>query len=154
MSQSATFEPATSWKELYDRIETAWSGPIHEMLQSEAFAAAMGATREQYLTGHQASRENLEAYWEQMRLPSKNDIARLGTMVIGLESRLETLEDRMEALDDRMMAIATRLDQVVTLLERAATRSPEPVVAVELAEAATSDKPRKTPPSARERNRK
>jgi polyhydroxyalkanoic acid synthase PhaR subunit len=137
MSQATTFDPVTSWKELYDRVESAWSGPIHEMLSSDQFAKAMGVTREQFLTGQKATKENLEAYWEQMRLPSKSDIARVASLVVGLENRLEAIEERVEA-------IASTLERAVAQLEKAAVRTPEPVVAVEIAETPAATEPKAT----------
>jgi polyhydroxyalkanoic acid synthase PhaR subunit len=132
-----------TWKELYDRSEEFWSKPMHDMLGSESFVGWMTAVREQTLTHKQMSRENLEQYWESLRLPSKTDLARLAGQVVNLEAKVEALDDRLDLMEGKLDALFARLDVVLERLDAKATvRVPEPAAIVET-EAPKSKRPAK-----------
>lgn len=107
-----------SFKAMYDRYEALMTGPIQNILGSDGFVQLMGATREQILTQQQNTRDGLETYWEQLRLPSLADHARLAGQVVALESKVEAVEDQLEGIN-------AKLDAILAQLERQATRSHE-----------------------------
>jgi polyhydroxyalkanoic acid synthase PhaR subunit len=97
--------PLPTWKELYDRTESFWTGPLQTMLGSDSYLAAASMLREGSLTRHKMTREALEAYWEALRVPSMADHARLAGLVVQLEHKVEQLHDKLDAVTHQLDAI-------------------------------------------------
>ena len=52
------------------------------------------------LAAQKSVRDNMRAYLEAMNVPTREDIARLGELVVGLEEKSDQIADRLDALDD------------------------------------------------------
>ena len=98
-----------NWKELYDRTEAFWTKPLQQVLGSDSYLAMAGVVREQALTRHQVAKESMEAYWEQLRLPTKSDHARLAGQVVALEAKVEAVADRIDTLGAKLDAVLAAL---------------------------------------------
>lgn len=97
--------PLPTWKDVYDRTEAFWTGPLQTLLGSDSYLTAASLLRETSLTRHQMTREALETYWETMRVPSLADHARLAGQVVQLEHKVEQLHDRLDAMSQQLDAI-------------------------------------------------
>ncbi|MFN3430925.1 MAG: hypothetical protein ACK46X_13345 [Candidatus Sericytochromatia bacterium] len=104
-----------SLKNLYDRTEEFWTKPLQTLFGTETFVAGMSATRENVLTQQKLTRETLERHWDQLRLPTKTDHARLAAQVVALENKVEGLQDQLEGLESKLDAV---LSNLATLSER------------------------------------
>ncbi|HEY9898032.1 MAG TPA: hypothetical protein V6D00_02515 [Pantanalinema sp.] len=141
-SASSQTDPFAAWKQMFDQFEQAWTPTMHETLNSEAFASALGDTREQALSSQAAMREGMEKYLQSMRVPTKSDHAALAAQVVALEAKIE-------ALDDRFDAVERKLDQILyglTALAAApvAAVASIPVAATPVAPPAASTKSRRS----------
>ncbi|MBO9541615.1 hypothetical protein J7643_13590 [bacterium] len=106
---SSQTDPFAAWKQMFDQFEQAFSKPLQETLNSEAFAATLGDTRERQIASQQAMREGMEKYLQSMRVPTKSDHAALAAQVVALETKIEALEDRFDVVEDKLDQILAKL---------------------------------------------
>ncbi len=92
-------------KPFYDAAEQLFTAPVQAMMGTPSFAAWMSAVREPWLTHQKAQREALDQLWATLRLPGTAEHARLASLIIGLEGRLEGLEDRLDETNKRLAAL-------------------------------------------------
>jgi hypothetical protein len=59
----------------------------------------------------------MQLYLESMNVPTRNDVARLGELIVNLENKIDALDDRVETLLDEVAALRR---------ERAAGAAPAP----------------------------
>lgn len=109
---SSPTDPFATWKQMFDQFEQAWSQPLNETLKSEAFASALGDTRERQLASQQALREGMETYLQQMRVPTKSDHAALAAQLVAIEAKIEAIEDYFDVVESKLDQILDRLESV------------------------------------------
>jgi polyhydroxyalkanoic acid synthase PhaR subunit len=59
---------------------------------------------ETMLAAQKAVRENMRTYLETMNVPTREDIARLGELVVGLEEKVDQLGDRLDGIEEALRA--------------------------------------------------
>ena len=57
---------------------------------------------EALLNGQQTLRQQMRAYQEALNVPTREDIARLGELIVGLEEKIDQLGDRFAAVEAAM----------------------------------------------------
>ena len=77
---------------------------------SRRWAAPSSANRagkmlETMLAAQKSVRDNMRTYLETMNVPTREDIARLGELVVGLEEKIDQIADRLDAIDDAIRAV-------------------------------------------------
>lgn len=102
------FDAWFSPKATYDKIEAFWSKPIQAFLETATANQLMGMTREQHLTQTKLVREQFEAFWTAMRVPTLGETARVAGMVVGLGEQIEALGDRLSAIEAKLDALSNR----------------------------------------------
>ena len=95
-----TTDPFEVWREMYDANERAWSTALEEAMNSTEFRESSGKLLETMLAAQKSVRNNMRTYLETMNVPTREDIARLGELVIGLEEKIDQLTDRFDAIED------------------------------------------------------
>jgi polyhydroxyalkanoic acid synthase PhaR subunit len=95
-------DPFETWRQLYDANEKAWSAALEEAMGSPEFGASSGKMLETMLAAQKSVRDNMRTYLESMNVPTREDIARLGELVIGVEEKLDQLADRFDAIEDAL----------------------------------------------------
>ncbi len=88
------------WREMYDANERAWSTALEEAMGGTEFNESSGKLLETMLAAQKSVRNNMRTYLETMNVPTREDIARLGELVIGLEEKIDQLTDRFDAIED------------------------------------------------------
>lgn len=101
-------DPFETWRELYDANERAWSTALGEAMGSPEFADSSGKMLETMLAAQKSVRDNMRTYLETMNVPTREDIARLGELVVGLEEKIDQLADRFDSLEDAVRAKPAR----------------------------------------------
>lgn len=94
-----TTDPFEIWREMYDANERAWSTALAEAMSSPEYDEASGKLLETMLAAQKSIRNNMRTYLETMNVPTREDIARLGELVIGLEEKIDQLTDRFDAIE-------------------------------------------------------
>ena len=86
------------WRQTYEQAEQAWTRALQETTGSDAFAESLGRSLDSYLGFQKMLRENMQVYLESMNVPTRNDIARLGELIVNLENKIDDLDDRVDTL--------------------------------------------------------
>jgi Collagen triple helix repeat (20 copies)/Poly(R)-hydroxyalkanoic acid synthase subunit (PHA_synth_III_E) len=103
--QTRTADPFETWRQLYEANERAWTTAIGEAMESPEFAESSGKMLETMLAAQKSVRENMRTYLETMNVPTREDIARLGELIVGLEEKVDQVTDRLDALDAAIRAV-------------------------------------------------
>jgi ribosomal protein L12E/L44/L45/RPP1/RPP2 len=98
-------DPFETWRQLYDANERAWTSALEQAMGSDEFGEASGKMLETMLAAQKSVRENMRTYLETMNVPTREDIARLGELVVGLEEKIDQVVDRLDAIDDAVRAV-------------------------------------------------
>ena len=93
-------DPFEVWRELYDANERAWTSALEEAMSTPEYDVASGKLLETMLAAQKSIRNNMRTYLETMNVPTREDIARLGELVIGLEEKIDQLTDRFDAIEE------------------------------------------------------
>jgi polyhydroxyalkanoic acid synthase PhaR subunit len=94
--------PFEIFKQTYDRAAESWAKSMEQFISTEEFASAAGAVMERYANVQEAMRKAAEASFEQLPVPSKEDMARVAQLVINVERKLDEVTDSVFALQDRL----------------------------------------------------
>jgi polyhydroxyalkanoic acid synthase PhaR subunit len=87
------------WRQLYDANEMAWTTALEQTMSTSEFGESSGRLLETMLAVQKSFRDNMRAYLEMMNVPTREDIARLGELVVGLEEKSDQILDRLDVLE-------------------------------------------------------
>jgi polyhydroxyalkanoic acid synthase PhaR subunit len=90
------------WRQLYDANEQAWSAALEQAMGSREFGESSGKLLETLLAAQKSVRESMRTYLETMNVPTREDIARLGELVVGLEEKVDQLGDRLDGIEEAL----------------------------------------------------
>lgn len=93
-------DPFDLWRQVYEANERAWSSALEKAMAAPAFAQTQGKLLETLLHAQKAARDNMRTYLESINVPTREDVARLGELIVGLEEKIDQLGDRLERLED------------------------------------------------------
>ncbi|GAC1330151.1 MAG: hypothetical protein NVSMB2_28900 [Chloroflexota bacterium] len=105
-SASRPTDPFELWRQIYETNERAWNAVLEQTVNTPAFAESSGKILETFLSAQKTVRDNMRAYLEQINLPTREDIARLGELIVSLEEKVDQLDDRLANLE-RSVSTAT-----------------------------------------------
>jgi polyhydroxyalkanoic acid synthase PhaR subunit len=91
-------DPFEMWRQLYDANERAWTSAIEQAMGRPEFSESSGRMLESVLAAQKAVRENMRTYLETINVPTREDIARLGELVVGLEEKVDQVLDRLDEM--------------------------------------------------------
>jgi polyhydroxyalkanoic acid synthase PhaR subunit len=91
--------PFELWHQIYETNERAWNTVLERTVNNPAFAESTGKMLETFLAAQKTVRDNMRSYLEQINLPTREDIARLGELIISLEEKVDQLDDRLSAIE-------------------------------------------------------
>ena len=60
---------------------------------------------ETMLAAQKSVRDNMRTYLETMNVPTREDIARLGELVVGLEEKIDQVVDRLDVIEEAVRAV-------------------------------------------------
>jgi polyhydroxyalkanoic acid synthase PhaR subunit len=101
------------WRQLYDENERAWTAALEQAMGSSEFDESSGRLLETMLAAQKSLRDNMRGYLETMNVPTREDIGRLGELVVGLEEKVDQIADRLDGIEGTLRgrsAEATKLD--------------------------------------------
>ena len=101
-----TTDPYETWRQLYDANERAWSSALEQAMSNPEFEESSGKMLETMLAAQKSVRDNMRTYLETMNVPTREDIARLGELVVGIEEKIDQVADRLDAIEDAVRAKA------------------------------------------------
>ena len=97
-------DPFEAWRQMYDTNERAWSAALEQAMGSREFGESSGKLLETMLAAQKSVRDNMRTYLETMNVPTREDIARLGELVVGLEEKIDQVADRLDGIEQAVRA--------------------------------------------------
>jgi polyhydroxyalkanoic acid synthase PhaR subunit len=97
-------DPFELWRQIYETNEKAWSAVLERTVNNPAFAESTGKILETFLSAQKTVRDNMRSYLEQINLPTREDIARLGELIVALEEKVDQLDDRLASIERAVQA--------------------------------------------------
>jgi len=114
-------DPFELWRQIYDTNERAWNAVLERTVNNPAFAESSGKILETFLSAQKTVRDNMRMYLEQVNLPTREDISRLGELIVSLEEKVDQLDDRLSAIE-----VTLRSQPSAQSAETPATTAAEP----------------------------
>lgn len=99
-------DPFELWREIYETNERAWNAILERTVSTPAFAESSGKILETFLGAQKTVRDNMRQYLEQINLPTREDIARLGELIVALEEKVDQVDDRLGGIERALAAAA------------------------------------------------
>ncbi len=135
MNQSNTIDPFEIWKKVYDQTESYWNKVLDENLATEDFSKGLGKILDMNLQYKKLVNDSTNAYLEQMNMPSKDDLAKLASLIVNVETKVEQIEEDVEGaiivqadldkqaremmiLQDEVKKIHRKMDQILALMQK------------------------------------
>src|SRR5438270_5828042 len=97
-------DPFELWRQIYETNERAWNAVLERTVNNPAFAESSGKILETFLSAQKTVRDNMRQYLEGINLPTREDIARLGELIVALEEKVDQLDDRLSAIEATLQA--------------------------------------------------
>ena len=92
-------DPFEMWRQLYETNERAWTQAMEGAMGRPEFGESSGKMLETMLAAQKAVRDNMRTYLETINVPTREDIARVGELVVGLEEKIDQLADRLDDIE-------------------------------------------------------
>jgi polyhydroxyalkanoic acid synthase PhaR subunit len=135
VNHSKAIDPFEIWKKVYDQTESYWSKVLDENLATEDFSIGLGKILDMNLQYKKLVNDSTSAYLEQMNMPSKDDLAKLASLIINVETKVEQMEAVVEEaivvqadqdnqasefknLQNEVRRIHRKMDQILELLQK------------------------------------
>ncbi|MDG4657450.1 polyhydroxyalkanoic acid synthase subunit PhaR [Ectobacillus antri] len=130
------FDPMKAWKDAYDQTEKYWGKTLNETLKTEEYSAWMGSVLDMNLFYQKMINDVTKGYLEKMNVPTQEDIARVASLIVNLENKVdrieEFLEDKMDGLEQSstskrdmtklksdLRILENKVDKILNYLEKA-----------------------------------
>lgn len=115
----AELNPWNIWKQAFDLFEQSYSEGIQRNMHEETFAAWMDGCQQWHLFYRDMQNQIMNTLIQQMKIPSKEDIAQVSSLVLQVEEKMETLEDRLnEDVLEQLQSIQETLNQILKMERR------------------------------------
>lgn len=111
MTKPLPFDPFTMWKTFYEQTEANWTSAIHETLKKESFSEGMGETLNYYLQAQELKNDTTETFLKNVNMPTRSEVADIASLVINVESKLDTLDDRFDEEMNQLKKVVSNLDE-------------------------------------------
>lgn len=98
-SSSRPPDPFELWRQIYETNERAWNSILERTVNNPSFAESTGKVLETFLAAQKTVRDNMRSYLEQINLPTREDISRLGELIVALEEKVDQLDDRLAGVE-------------------------------------------------------
>lgn len=97
--RSMLLDPFRIWRQIYEVSEQALGGALEKAMATRGFADANGKVMEVLLLTQRSARETMHTFLQSLNVPTREDIARLGQLVIALEEKVDQVDDRLERIE-------------------------------------------------------
>lgn len=113
-------DPFELWRQFYSANEEMWTKAMKDMITTPDYAEAQGKMLEIFLSYQKYIRETMSSQLSTMNLPSGDDVARLGELIVGLEEKVDQSEEEITGLLEELVKKTDRLQDRITSLDKRA----------------------------------
>lgn len=128
-------DPLQAWKDVYEQTEKFWGKALNETIKTEEYSAWMGSVLDLNLFYQKMMNDVTKNYLDKVNIPTQEDIARVASLVINLESKVDNIEEFLEEKEDLlvqssalkrdvtkvkqdMRTLENKMDKILELLEK------------------------------------
>jgi polyhydroxyalkanoic acid synthase PhaR subunit len=108
-------DPFAIFKQWYDATSESWSKTVGEAIATEQFAETVGRFLDSFTSFTIMFRRANEQYFSNLQLPTRSDIARVATLIVNLEEKVDRIEDTL--MDARDRSSPPTADTAISKLE-------------------------------------
>jgi polyhydroxyalkanoic acid synthase PhaR subunit len=105
MSDQTFSDPLKMWKQLYDVNEKYWGKMMNDVVQKEEFSEWMGSVIDFNLYCKKTMNEQSKVFLEASNIASKEDIANVASLVINLETKVDSLDEQIFNLEKQELDV-------------------------------------------------
>jgi polyhydroxyalkanoic acid synthase PhaR subunit len=136
--KNTSADPFAIFKHWYDATAETWSKTVGEAIATEQFAESIGMFLNNYTSFALMFRRANEQYFSNLQLPTRSDIARVATLIVNLEEKVDRIEDTLtdagqsssppatevdlSKLEARLNGLESKLEKVLAALEKLETK--------------------------------
>ena len=131
MTQKIPFEPFATWKDMYEHTEKAWHDVIQDTLGKETFSEGLGQIQASYLQYHEMISILTDAYFKQINIPTRDDVANVSSLVINLEDKVDNIDDQLYENSETVTKEINQLKRTVGNLEKKFDKVLEAIAALD-----------------------
>lgn len=111
---NAEFNPWNIWKQAFDLFEQNCSEGVQRYMHEEAFAAWMDGCQQWHLFCQDMQNQWMDSFLQQWKMPSKEDVAQVSSLVLQVEEKMEAIEDRLnDDVVEQLQTIQEMLSQIL-----------------------------------------
>lgn len=147
---TSPLDPIAALQQWYEAISQAWSQQIGAIIGNEAFVEMASRSLQMYASPMQFVRRASEKRLHDLQLPTRADIARVASLIVALEDKVERIEDALDerptssarsaqaaaldmpatlaAVEERLGRVETRMDALLAMMEQVIAAQ-QPIVA-------------------------
>lgn len=128
-------DPLQAWKSVYEQTEKFWGKALNETIKTEEYSAWMGSVLDLNLFYQKMMNDVTKNYLDKVNIPTQEDIARVASLIISLESKVDNIEEFLEEKEDLfvqssalkrdviktkqdMRTLENKMDKILELLEK------------------------------------
>lgn len=111
-------DPFELWRQFYEDNEQAWTRAMKDVFSTQGYAEAQGKMLETFLALQKTMRDGMSAQLNNLNVPTRDDVARLGELILGLEEKVDQLDEQIAGLEGKFHGAARPEDVAGRLEER------------------------------------
>lgn len=121
-------DPFAFWREIYNQAEQAWTDAVQKTISTPAYAESMGKSSQAMLNNFEVWRNFSERYLNEVwNLPTRNDLGRLGEVIVAIDAKADDLDERADRIDATLARLEERLSELDRRLAGLAENGPAAV---------------------------
>lgn len=115
--ESTNYDPFQLWRQFYEANEEAWTKAIKEVSTTPGYAEMQGKMLEAFLSYQKMMRDAMTTQMNTLNIPTRDDITRLGELIVGIEEKVDQIDETLEALSKQLSSLDDRVKRQGKALE-------------------------------------
>jgi polyhydroxyalkanoic acid synthase PhaR subunit len=107
--ESASYDPFQLWRQFYETNEEAWTKAVKEMTTTPGYAEMQGKMLESFLSYQKLLRDTMTTQMNTLNIPTRDDITRLGELIVGIEEKVDQIDETLDELSKRISSLDDRV---------------------------------------------
>lgn len=112
------FDPFEAWRQFYEANEQAWTKAIKDVTTTPDYVEAQGRMLETFLAYQKLVRDATSMQLAAFNVPTRDDIGRLGELIVGVEEKVDRLDEAVSKQDGVVNGLAQKMPRIPEKMER------------------------------------
>jgi polyhydroxyalkanoic acid synthase PhaR subunit len=108
------FDPFEIWRQFYETNEQSWAKSIREMTTTPDYVEAQGKMLETFLAYQKIVRDAMTSQLNFFNVPTRDDVGRLGEMIVGVEEKVDRLDEAIDKLEETIQYLSQQVAHAET----------------------------------------